>query len=280
MLFKRIIPSVTLIFLFYASACKRNEDPAPLQVRIANIGTLGDFKYENNLLKSIGNYRLHYDHQQQLTAMIRHERDTLYTSLGVRSDTIIREEYIQYSFSWDSGNVYGIIIDSTFSSSSTNGYSTMASYSKNTPLLSFFYTGDKIDSILCHAPSEFNGLSKMAFEYDDNHNIFRKTTYGMSPSVIPYQRRYYTEVSTLDYDQRNNPFHLLFKQLGTILPQLIHENFSPNNPVKQTTNYTDGPIKLDFEAKFSYMYNASGYPNQIVSNAETSSQRSKSIRYE
>lgn len=281
MISKTAIPALIPLLLFFVSGCKNDKGLEPQLIKILYIQSLGDLIYENDLLTSMGNNIFRYDDRYRLNAIIKSRIDTSYSWFGEEKNIHIREYYFQYGFVWEGTTVQGIKIDSTFFQSSSNGIPRWPSYSTNIPLVSFFHTGNKLDSIVCHAPSELNGISKIFFEYDNKNRIIRKTSHGLtSRPPFSFPVKYIQIDSSFEYDDYNNPYHLLYTQLGTLLPELIFDNFSPSNPLKHTTFYKEGSLEHNYEINYSYTYNAQRYPTQIVTTVGSSAANTKMLRYE
>ncbi len=281
MISKTAILAFIPLLLLFTSGCKNDRSPEPQPLKVVYIQSLGDLIYENDLLTSMGDNIFRYDDRHRLSAAIRSRVDTSYSWFGGEESIRIREYYLQYGFIWEGAAVQGIKIDSTFSQSSSNDVPHWPSYSTNIPLVSFFHTGDKLDSIICHAPSELNGISRIIFEYDNKNRIIRKTLHGLtSRPPFSFPIRYIQIHSSFEYDDYNNPYHLLYRQLGTLLPELIFDNFSPNNPLKHTTFYKEGSLELNYETNYSYTYNARRYPTQMVTDPGYSHERSRIFKYQ
>ncbi len=277
---KSVIPALILVLLFFVSGCKKENTPEPQSVRISYIQPLGELEYEGDLLTLIGSSKLSYDHQQRLRTIVSSQVDTVDKWFEGEKYLYTYGSYLQYGFAWEGSVVQGIKIDSTATQTSVNGIIVSGTYSVNNPQVSFFHTGNRLDSIVAHS-SLLNGHHRVILEYDDKNRIIRRISSGKT-FYPPYQVSVpYIQVdSSFEYDDYNNPYHLLHRQLGTLLPELILENVSPNNPIKYTTHYKDGTTERSYETHYSYTYNAQRYPTQIVTTVGSSPANTKMLRYE
>ncbi len=280
MIVKSVIPTLILVLLFFVSGCKKENTPEPQSMRISYIQPLGELEYEGSLLTFLGGSKLSYDHQQRLRTIIISQIDTVYKWFEGEKYLYTYGSYLQYGFAWEGSVVQGIKIDSTATQTSVNGTVISTTYSTNRPQVSFFHTGDRLDSITAFS-SMLHGHFKVIFEYDSQNRIIRKIASGHT-SYPPYLGPVpYIQVdSSFEYDDYHNPYCLLHKQLGTLLPELILENFSPNNPIKYTTHYKDSSTERSYETHYSYTYNAQRYPTQIVTTVGSSPANTKILRYE
>jgi len=76
-------------------------------------------------------------------------------------------------------------------------------------------------------------------------------------------------ITTFKYDNHPNPWNLLFKEAGVLLPipGIEQENISKNNPVESSVLaiFTGAPMDtVEVSASVTYEYNSGGYPTQAI----------------
>lgn len=277
---KSVLPIIALLLLYFVSGCKKDYTPKPQSVKVSYIEGFGELGYEGDLLTFIGGIKLFYDDQRRLTSAVTAWADTLYNWYDGTQSVTFRDYYKQYGFIWKGTTVHEIRIDSAFSHLTFDGEPFWHTYRANIPLASFFRSENRIDSIIVHQPSDINGFHRILFEYDQKQRIVKKTTYGIiSPTPHLSRFRFLQIDSSFEYDNYHNPYHLLSQQLGTPLPELLTENFSPNNPTKYTTYYKEGTMELTYDVNCSYTYSAQRYPTQITTVAGSGLPSIKALSY-
>lgn len=278
------IATLLLLTGVVLSGCHKDPGPAtPAARRIAYISGFGELTWQGGRLETAAGAVLTYT-GKRLTALRKETRDTTITVDG--SDTIKRVTYsvTQYSFNWIGGNIQTAHLDtgSVYVVQSGAKLSDMIdAYTLNTGLpCTYFYTDERLDSMVYTESSRTGHLQKIVDQYDGAGNIVTQTVldYGslaevvisgtvgpgqLPPPIIPTE-----SICTFTYDDHPNPWHMLLGWVGVALPGMEGRNFSRNNPLTADIDLTVG-VTTDAHKTVSwhYEYDARGYPVSISSSA-------------
>lgn len=278
--------SVFAIIFILLQSCFFNDDITPdyLKIKISYISGIGHISYEKGLISSIGDEKLIYDKYGHLVASRIHEIDTSFNADS--SSWYIYEALEKYSYIWENNLIVGIVADSILERSETDtNYFNEYSLYTNLPVSVHYYSGIRLDSVGIFNPLNTESKKMIFFEYDEKGNIRRNSEYLSPPSDPndPYEyfnysyERSVTEFS--GYDNKPNPFNIIFKQLGVIIPALATRNISINNPLASTTNRPFLDTWMQIDNSYEYIYNKDGLPIVIMRNKGESNELTTLIEY-
>jgi hypothetical protein len=257
--------ALLLLTALVVAGCRKHTDSAgPAAPRLAYISGVGDLQWQGGKVRSAGLARLSYT-GDRLSGLRREERDTTRTVTGPDTVSWISYSLQEYSFRWQGGRIQAARLDTSysFSSSSTGGVSVASS--SGTEPLKYYYTGDRLDSIVYVETTHFD-TRLVTDRYDGTGNIATRTilqypngTFNQGQLPLPTE-----SLTTFTYDDHPNPWQLLFSAVGVVLPEMQGHNFSRNNPLSADIDLTPGVAGDAHKAvRWQYRYDAMGYPVSI-----------------
>ena len=124
--------------------------------------------------------------------------------------------------------------------------------------LSYYYNDQNQLLKMTQYSAARNLLFTTEYNYDAAGNIIKEHMYGLNG---------YDEVTTMEYDNKINPWHSLKDYLHYDI------SLSNNNLISVTTTYANSPSQNN-QSEYSYIYDSYGYP--LTSNIETTTGGTKS----
>lgn len=254
------------------AGCQKSGDHSatPSSAKVTYISTLGDITYQGEKLNTIGAYSLLYDGNQRLVGLRRENSGTL-PPVGPNLGQTSYYNLVRYSFIWEGGHIVASKLDTLtsattqngnippgiFTGDETNAYNSLIGI----PYGIYFYTGERLDSVLYLADIGDNSPQKVIYEYGPDGNISQETTlYFPTASISPIIHLTKT-ITRYTYDQHPNPWNRLFKATGVILPSLfVSHNISKNNPIEIDARGIVKQDTFDLQEPIRYEYNSQGYP--------------------
>lgn len=278
----------SLILLTILISCENNDEMEVdySKIRIKSISDVGDFEYKEGRISSIGEEKFIYNSSNQFDHSRIYHLDTVYGydmntgEYGVISS--IHEKLERYSYIWENKKVVGRLVDSLMDKTIKDGGIYNLSIMTNMPSAEYHYTGSILDSIVYHKPINDNSVRKVIFEYYDNGNISKLFTfYYYNPiqsfPIIPSYSESVTEFYS--YDDKPNPYYLLFKKYGVIFNKLEGRNLSKNNPSSSKIRVKYNDDWLELNNNIDYKYNSNGLPEKIITNKGTMSEITIRVEY-
>jgi hypothetical protein len=196
--------------------------------------------------------------------------------------SFIEEKLERYSYIWENDKVVGRLIDSLMDKTIKEGGIYNLSLETNMPSAEYYYSGDRLDSILYHKPINDKNVRQAIFEYNDNGNLTKVLEYYYyNPTQsFPMQPSYTESVTEFNsYDDKPNPYNLMFEKYGIIFNKLEGKNISKNNPTSSKTRIKYNDDWLEINNSFDYEYDSNGLPTKIISNKGTMSEMITTIEY-
>lgn len=221
------------------------------------------FEYSGDKVKEVNGQHFIYDNQNRLVKSRMERTDTTAVQVFGEIQQIVTMRKVVFSYIWQNNHIATIVKDTVYFSRFQNGQLTVMEEQLNVRYCIFFYKNDRIDSIAYHTAT--NSLTSgyrpiyRAFTYDDNGNI--RQSRELIPQTYPSPENY-RMVTTFDYtyDDRPNPYQILYNQLGTIIPGLERGNLSNNNVVRIEIKNDD----INAFLTFRYQYNSKGLPVKMI----------------
>ncbi len=278
----------SMIIVSTVISCEKNNDIELdySNIRIKSISGIGDFEYEEDKITSIGSEKFVYNSSKQLDYSRIYQMDTVYgydiNTGEYGTISFIEEKLEKYSYIWENNRVVGRLIDSLMDKTIKEGGIYNLSLETNMPSAEYFYSGDRLDSILFHKPINDKNVRKAIFEYNANGNVTKAVEfYYYNPiQSFPIQQSYTESVTEFySYDNKPNPYNLIFEKYGIIFNKLEGKNISKNNPTSSKTRVKYNDDWLEINNSFDYEYDSNGLPTKIISNKETMSEKTTTIEY-
>jgi hypothetical protein len=284
---KTEISLLALAFIIFFSSCQSSSPNEPdfSKVKIASISELGKIEYENQQIKSIAYEIFSWDEKNQLVESTIHRMDSSYAypiNPETDSQSLITTEFLQKcSYVYENKYPRYKMLDSLLEQTARDD--TLISMSRKTGLLAeeYFYSDDKLDSIEFHNPTGDNTLKKLIYEYDDYGNISRQIEFRFrdllwSPSLWRLEK---LNIEFTDYDNKPNPFHILYNQAGFIPEKMHGKNFSKNNPLGSKITVIRNGTEMVLNNTYDYNYNSNGLPFEIILNKGSDGEKLIRISY-
>jgi hypothetical protein len=263
-------PLLLLIVLIVAvTGCQKHdgESPSPQSPTITYISTLGDITYLGAKLSTIGHYHLLYGDNQRLIGLRREDSVSTPSVNPADPDPLIAKTLVRYSFIWKDGKIAASNLDSMVSVETRGGKVMSEDCLTDSPYGVYFYSGNRLDSILFITYTNQDHPKKTIFEYGPDGNISKETntffpqvSYPSLPALKPAKT-----IAAFKYDRHLNPWNLLVKQVGVILPTVLEaHNISKNNMIETDVEVIFPGDTANIRLSKTYTYNSAGYPMQEV----------------
>lgn len=251
------------------AGCQKHDgnSPSAQSPTVTYISTLGDITYQGAKLSTIGHYQLLYDDNQRLVGLRREDSVSSPSVNPADLDPLIAKTLIRYSFIWKDGKIAASNLDSMLSVEIRGGKVMSEDGMTDSPYSIYFYSGNRLDSILFLTYTDQNHPKKTIFEYGHDGNISKETStffpqvsYPSLPALKPVKT-----IATFRYDRHPNPWNRLVKQAGVILPIVLEgHNISKNNMIESDVAFIFPDDTINVQASKTYTYNSAGYPVEEI----------------
>lgn len=260
--------------LLLVAGCRKEDSTPPAPSRnltaVSGVPGFGSFSYQDGLLTGAGGYQITYQ-DGQIAGMRREWRDTGWVISVADSTSWISHSVTRYSFRLlEQGEVRACTLDSSFQESGSPGSPASVSLYSEPDASAYFYHGDRLDSVVYVMATPGSLIREIINAYDGKGNIRTQTVFMYPHNLLPGQplpAHTNVSVTTFEYDHHPNPWNLLFRQTGVLLPGLELYNISQNNPVRSTSVVELGNQEIRVESTYHYVYDAEGYPVKATSSA-------------
>lgn len=266
-----LVISLSLIIF---SCKKQNIRLEQTDFKIKTIRTILDslnFLYDGDKLIKMGNEEFFYDHHGQLKRSTNVVISSPITRVIAGKKSIYFYRYLYaYSYHWEQNKVKRIQIDSLIVERTEDGNVSKEKRFVNSPVCEFFYKDDRIDSLsyIKYSSSEPSYHSR-ALNYNEKGNIIQAKSRSLSkedkwnPDLHPEL----ITTSYESYDDKLNPYQIIYENLGTLTPSMFELNYSANNPLSSWV-LSSYRFESVISVNNTYQYNSNGLPILIKTDRE------------
>lgn len=218
-------------------------------------------------MSTIGRYHLLYDDNLRLSGLRMEDSVSNPSVDPANPDPLIVKRLIRYSFIWKDGKIAASNLDSMLTVETRGGKVVSEDGLADSPYGIYFYSGQRLDSILFITYTGQDHPKKTIFEYGHDGNISKETdifypqvSYPSLPGPKPAKT-----IATFKYDHHPNPWNLLVKQAGVILPGVLEgHNMSKNNVTETDLEVIYPGDTVNIRISKTYTYNSAGYPVEEI----------------